>query len=160
MRDPVFYRWHQFVDDLFTLFKDSLPSYNTQNVRNPNHQTQNSILILIPLSAQLPRSEYQWRASQHSWIQSQHLQHPLDQERRRFISWPRLCSSRINSGTSSAPKPRSLLLHDFGQQHEQSRGHGYCTHIHGSEIRRQGRNSERERAENAHDRNGQVHRQT
>ncbi|KAL7300486.1 hypothetical protein TKK_0006488 [Trichogramma kaykai] len=35
MRDPVFYRWHAFVDSLFTLFKDSLPAYTTQQLVFP-----------------------------------------------------------------------------------------------------------------------------
>lgn len=28
MRDPIFYRWHAFVDSVFTEFKNSLPAYN------------------------------------------------------------------------------------------------------------------------------------
>ncbi|XP_031783456.1 phenoloxidase 1 [Nasonia vitripennis] len=32
MRDPIFYRWHAFVDNVFTQFKDSLPAYNTQDL--------------------------------------------------------------------------------------------------------------------------------
>lgn len=32
MRDPVFYRWHAFVDDIFQEHKNLLPRYNTQQV--------------------------------------------------------------------------------------------------------------------------------
>jgi hypothetical protein len=32
MRDPVFYRWHAFIDDLFTEHKNTLPRYTTQQV--------------------------------------------------------------------------------------------------------------------------------
>ncbi|XP_058804269.1 uncharacterized protein LOC131671673 [Phymastichus coffea] len=32
MRDPVFYRWHEFVDEVFALFKDSLPPYSIQQL--------------------------------------------------------------------------------------------------------------------------------
>ncbi|KAJ0173370.1 hypothetical protein K1T71_011546 [Dendrolimus kikuchii] len=28
MRDPVFYRWHSFIDDIFQLYKAKLPPYN------------------------------------------------------------------------------------------------------------------------------------
>ncbi|XP_014213229.1 phenoloxidase subunit 1-like [Copidosoma floridanum] len=33
MRDPVFYRWHQTIDDLFIQFKDSLTPYNSSQLR-------------------------------------------------------------------------------------------------------------------------------
>lgn len=32
LRDPVFYRWHQYIDDLFASFKDSLPPYDIKQV--------------------------------------------------------------------------------------------------------------------------------
>jgi hypothetical protein len=32
MRDPVFYRWHAFIDDVFQEHKNTLPRYNTQQV--------------------------------------------------------------------------------------------------------------------------------
>lgn len=34
MRDPVFYRWHAFVDDVFQEHKNTLPQYTVQQVRN------------------------------------------------------------------------------------------------------------------------------
>ncbi|CAH1402250.1 unnamed protein product [Nezara viridula] len=33
MRDPVFYRWHAFIDDLFQEHKITLPRYTTQQLR-------------------------------------------------------------------------------------------------------------------------------
>ena len=32
MRDPIFYRWHSFIDQIFTKFKDLLPSYDNNQV--------------------------------------------------------------------------------------------------------------------------------
>lgn len=33
MRDPVFYRWHAYIDDIFQEFKSTIPSYPVQNVK-------------------------------------------------------------------------------------------------------------------------------
>ncbi|KAF7284741.1 hypothetical protein GWI33_021611 [Rhynchophorus ferrugineus] len=35
MRDPIFYRWHAFVDDLFQEFKSALPRYSENELNNP-----------------------------------------------------------------------------------------------------------------------------
>ena len=32
MRDPVFYRWHAFIDDIFQEHKNTLPRYTIQQV--------------------------------------------------------------------------------------------------------------------------------
>lgn len=32
MRDPIFYRWHAFVDDVFQQHKGTLPRYDTNRV--------------------------------------------------------------------------------------------------------------------------------
>ena len=32
MRDPVFYRWHAFVDDIFQEYKNLLPRYQVNQV--------------------------------------------------------------------------------------------------------------------------------
>lgn len=32
MRDPVFYRWHAYLDDIFYKFKGTLPSYEMKHV--------------------------------------------------------------------------------------------------------------------------------
>lgn len=32
MRDPIFYRWHSFVDDVFQQFKGTLPRYTVDQV--------------------------------------------------------------------------------------------------------------------------------
>lgn len=32
MRDPIFYRWHAYIDDIFQEFKSTIPSYSVQNV--------------------------------------------------------------------------------------------------------------------------------
>lgn len=34
MRDPVFYRWHSYIDDIFQEFKATIPRYTVQNVKN------------------------------------------------------------------------------------------------------------------------------
>lgn len=36
MRDPIFYRWHAFIDELFQLHKEKLPPYTTQQIGFPN----------------------------------------------------------------------------------------------------------------------------
>lgn len=33
MRDPVFYRWHAHIDDIFQEFKATIPSYPVDQVR-------------------------------------------------------------------------------------------------------------------------------
>lgn len=33
MRDPVFYRWHAYINDIFQEFKATFPGYTTQYVR-------------------------------------------------------------------------------------------------------------------------------
>ncbi|XP_076671843.1 phenoloxidase 1-like [Andrena cerasifolii] len=35
MRDPMFYRWHAFVDDVFQKYKNTLPQYNLQQLDFP-----------------------------------------------------------------------------------------------------------------------------
>ncbi|XP_063707043.1 phenoloxidase 2-like [Culicoides brevitarsis] len=35
MRDPVFYRWHAFVDDMFQEYKEQLPAYTTEQLTFP-----------------------------------------------------------------------------------------------------------------------------
>jgi len=32
MRDPIFYRWHAYIDDISQEFKATIPSYTVQNV--------------------------------------------------------------------------------------------------------------------------------
>lgn len=34
MRDPIFYRWHAFIDDIFQSFKSTLPRYTVDQVNN------------------------------------------------------------------------------------------------------------------------------
>lgn len=36
MRDPIFFRWHAYIDDLFQEFKATIPSYSVQNVETGN----------------------------------------------------------------------------------------------------------------------------
>lgn len=40
MRDPVFYRWHAFIDDLFQEFKGALPRYTVNQLNNPGVTVQ------------------------------------------------------------------------------------------------------------------------
>ncbi|XP_050510955.1 phenoloxidase 1-like [Diabrotica virgifera virgifera] len=35
MRDPVFYRWHSYIDDIFQQFKSTLPRYTEAQLSNP-----------------------------------------------------------------------------------------------------------------------------
>ena len=36
-RDPAFFRLHKYIDNLFKLHKDLLPSYSKEEVRIPMH---------------------------------------------------------------------------------------------------------------------------
>ncbi|XP_049822106.1 phenoloxidase 1-like [Aethina tumida] len=47
MRDPVFYRWHAYLDDLFQQFKNTLPTYTTDQLDFPGI-TCDSIEIQTP----------------------------------------------------------------------------------------------------------------
>ncbi|CAG9825513.1 unnamed protein product [Phaedon cochleariae] len=40
MRDPIFYRWHAFIDDLFHRFKATLPRYAENQLNYPGIQVQ------------------------------------------------------------------------------------------------------------------------
>lgn len=33
LRDPIFYRWHVFIDDIFQSYKRTLPAYTYEEVR-------------------------------------------------------------------------------------------------------------------------------
>ncbi|XP_017775911.1 PREDICTED: phenoloxidase 2-like [Nicrophorus vespilloides] len=35
MRDPIFYRWHAYIDDMFQEYKATLPRYNEENLNYP-----------------------------------------------------------------------------------------------------------------------------
>lgn len=39
MRDPVFYRWHAYIDDIFLLYKNKLPPYPQNKVSFTSIQT-------------------------------------------------------------------------------------------------------------------------
>lgn len=32
MRDPIFYRWHKYIDIIFDTYKQTLPPYQVQGV--------------------------------------------------------------------------------------------------------------------------------
>lgn len=36
MRDPMFYRWHAFIDDMFQEYKEQLPAYTSNQLTWPN----------------------------------------------------------------------------------------------------------------------------
>lgn len=36
MRDPIFYRWHSFLDTIFTKYKNTLPSYREPDLTFDN----------------------------------------------------------------------------------------------------------------------------
>lgn len=42
MRDPVFYRWHAFIDDIFQEFKATLPTYPESNVSSISNSSTSS----------------------------------------------------------------------------------------------------------------------
>lgn len=44
MRDPIFYRWHKFIDDLFQRYKMSLLPYTMEDVSVKHHLCQGKVL--------------------------------------------------------------------------------------------------------------------
>uniref|UniRef100_A0A481MQJ5 Phenoloxidase n=1 Tax=Nipponaphis monzeni TaxID=196483 RepID=A0A481MQJ5_9HEMI len=40
MRDPIFYRWHAYIDEIFQEFKSTIPPYNVQNLTFENVRVQ------------------------------------------------------------------------------------------------------------------------
>ncbi|XP_072934080.1 phenoloxidase subunit 1-like [Epargyreus clarus] len=61
MRDPVFYRWHAFVDDLFQEYKNKLPPYTNDKLVFPGVQVS-SITLEAPRGAN--KLSTQWEQSQ------------------------------------------------------------------------------------------------
>lgn len=47
MRDPIFYRWHSFIDSVFVRFKDTLPEYDVARELAYNGITVNSVAVQI-----------------------------------------------------------------------------------------------------------------
>ncbi|KAE8573029.1 Putative prophenoloxidase [Halyomorpha halys] len=47
MRDPIFYRWHAFIDDIFAEHKNTLPRYTTQQVENNGGNKTGTCRIFI-----------------------------------------------------------------------------------------------------------------
>ncbi|XP_027839310.1 phenoloxidase 2-like [Aphis gossypii] len=54
MRDPIFYRWHAYIDDIFQEFKSTIPSYSIQNLGFDSVNVQS-----VEVTATgLPRNEF------------------------------------------------------------------------------------------------------
>lgn len=54
MRDPVFYRWHNSMNDIFFAYKDQLTPYTVQQVQHwPIYEILTSKIIWIDQQAQL-----------------------------------------------------------------------------------------------------------
>ncbi|XP_025414834.1 phenoloxidase 1-like [Sipha flava] len=61
MRDPIFYRWHAYIDDIFQEFKSTIPSYPVQNLTFENVRVQS-----VEVTATgIPRNEFStfWQKS-------------------------------------------------------------------------------------------------
>lgn len=51
LRDPVFYRFHSFIDDMFQVHKKTLPPYTVQRLDFPGVQVKVGVnLVLVALS--------------------------------------------------------------------------------------------------------------
>ncbi|XP_055838202.1 phenoloxidase 2-like [Episyrphus balteatus] len=55
MRDPIFYRWHSFIDQIFTKFKDLLPAYDN-NQLGFNGVSVDSIAVQIRAKGTTPNT--------------------------------------------------------------------------------------------------------
>lgn len=61
MRDPVFYRWHAYVDDIFQEHKELLPAYNTQQL---GHQGVSITAVIVqPESGPVGTFQTFWQQS-------------------------------------------------------------------------------------------------
>lgn len=47
MRDPVFYRWHKYIDDVFQEYKLMQPPYTLQQVRMHAAYTEIGIVVVL-----------------------------------------------------------------------------------------------------------------
>lgn len=95
MRDPFFYRWHSFIDQLFTRFKNSLPAYvpstdfyfenvvvNEVNVKITNNKLNtplNALLTYLQYSEVDLSAGLDFGAQGNVYAKFTHLQHaPFD----------------------------------------------------------------------------------
>lgn len=85
MRDPIFYRWHEFLDNLFYSFIDTLPPYTSQEVSKSSMMTifikiTKIIYYLLssPIAVEFPWYHHNERQRKYLRCQSQHLEHPLE----------------------------------------------------------------------------------
>lgn len=78
MRDPIFYRWHAFIDDIFQEHKNTLPRYTIQQVRV---DTNHCVYMLICFT-----SEIYFHTLKHT-CDVRFIQHHFDCycEQRRFF---------------------------------------------------------------------------
>ncbi|CAH1396533.1 unnamed protein product [Nezara viridula] len=62
MRDPIFYRWHAFVDDIFQEHKNTLPRYTQQQLEYPGVKITS---IEVQTDGQAPKNRLQtfWQQS-------------------------------------------------------------------------------------------------
>ena len=74
-RDPAFYRWHLFIDDVFLRYKDTLPPYKIEEVHIFHSQSHSQYCPLCPhLTRVLFQLEFEGIAISELKIQPANLQ--------------------------------------------------------------------------------------
>jgi len=67
MRDPIFFQWHQFIEDTFKIWKASLPSYTEQDLRFPG---------LYVTDGEVLSDGYQTKNFLHTFTELAHIRVP------------------------------------------------------------------------------------
>lgn len=94
MRDPSFYRLHEFVDDIFEEYKNTLPPYTSPQV---NHPEQPQMRFKHPrFSAKLPRNCCNKPRRERSKRKNQSVSNFLARIAGEPISRLGFCSSRTS----------------------------------------------------------------
>lgn len=123
-------------------------------------ETNVNVKWTVIFAVELPGREYFRLARNDSGHESQHPEHPLEQERHRSVSRSGFHTPRFRTGPSSALEPRGVLVRANSAQRKPARSCGHGSHLRSPQIRREGTTLVLQRPEDAHDRDGQVHSET
>lgn len=67
MRDPIFYRWHAYIEFIFQSFKSTLPRYSEAQVRPTIICFSIFVFVYVLFVVELPRSYCQKYFSRNIW---------------------------------------------------------------------------------------------
>lgn len=147
MRDPVFYRWHAFIDNILQRFKATLPRYTEDKVRLvfvSKHSISEKVFLMF--LAQLSGSYRYWRPNQNRQRRqySEHVLSKIRRQHRQGSGFPGARWCLCQSDSSSAPK---FQLPDSRAEWFWFGSGGDLQDFLGSQIRRKGKPLELPRTE-------------